>query len=430
MASFSSSSRLFPNLAALLVWVVFCGCNALLSKADPWPIAPAVSQSLGDATLSVASLRFSKNRADPTAHQLLLLSDLLCVLRKDKVLYLRGLLESGAKIPSQAFGPATNERDLAGHLRKFAGAKPSHFQLLLFCSSNLLDPNRKELIVAMQRARRRGLNTDFEYLLRNVDRPIPPFALNPPYASELSPEDAKALANLAAEYAAKELAENPKSIKGKRITALGLLVDPENEELLYQMTLLEMGEPNQGVSHTSPKEYLLHKLGKISIRRGNSRLLNNLLHASMVEIQPDRFTSIVFLQKIKQQGIKIDFESVALEYEQFLKKKKRSPAPSSSHVPERELLDANLSNLLVGKRWILTNWHTKQTWFISFRRTSKSIFKPEGKCEGKQGNKLHTWMSWKIRDSVLVIDGYAKYAYDWKSSVWRQANGKKDSFLR
>jgi len=31
---------------------------------------------------------------------------------------------------------------------------------------------------------------------------------------------------------------------------------------------------------------------------------------------------------------------------------------------------------------------------------------------------------------VLIVDGYARYAYDSDSKAWRQANGQKDSFLR
>ena len=430
MTVLSFNSRIFCRSAVMLTVIVCCGNNPLLSKAVPWPIAPEVSQSLGEATLSVASKRFSENRADPTAHKLLQLSDLLCVLTKDKVFYLKGLLESGAKIPAQAFGPATNERDLARHLRQFAGTRPSYFQLLLFSSSDLLDPNRKELIVAMQRAKRRGLSTDFEYLLRNASQPIPAFGLTLPYMSELPRDEGKALADLAAEYATEKLNKKPESLLGKRMIALGLLVDPENEELLYRMTLLAMGKPGEMVSLGSAKEPLLHKLGEISLRRGNSTLLNNLLHASMVEIEPDRFSSIVFLQKTKEQGIKIDFESIALEYEQFLKGRVRAITPSPAPLPEGKKLDAKLGNLLVGRKWTLTNWHTKETWFFNFRKTSKSFFKPQGKCEGKRGNNMHTWSSWKIKGGVLIIDGYARYAYDSVSQEWRQANGKKDSFLR
>ena len=150
----------------------------------------------------------------------------------------------------------------------------------------------------------------------------------------------------------------------------------------------------------------------------------------MVEIEPNRFSSIVFLQKTKEQGIKTDFESIALEYEQFLKSRTKVPTLSASPHSEREKLDAKLGNLLVGRKWRLTNWQTKQTWFFNFRKTSKSFFKPQGKCEGKHGNNMHTWSSWKIKGGVLVIDGYAKYAYDSVSQEWRQANGKKDSFLR
>jgi hypothetical protein len=267
-------------------------------------------------------------------------------------------------------------------------------------------------------------------LLRNASEPIPTFGLTPPYMSELPRDEGMALANLAAEYAAKELAVNRENLTGKRMIALGLLVDPENKELLYQLTLLGMGKPSETNSHASPKEPLLDKLAETSIRRGNSTLFNNLLHASMIAIQPDRFTSVVFLQRTKERGLKTDFESIALEYEQLLKKRDQGPPLPPSRVPKGGLLNAKLGNLLVGKRWTLTNQNTKETWFFRFRRTSKSIFKPQGKCEGKHGNNLHTWNSWQIKDSVLVIDGYAKYAYDWKSQVWRQANGKKDSFLR
>ena len=429
MTALSFNSRMFCNSVLMLTLIAGCGNYPLLSKTDPWPIAPKVSQILGEATLSVASKRFSENRADPTAHKLLRLSELLCSLKGDKVFYLKGLLESGAKIPAQAFGPATNERDLARHLRRFAGTRLSYFQLLLFSSSDLLAPNTKELIVAIQRAKRRGLSTDFEYLLRNASQPIPAFGLTPPYMSELPRDTGKTLANLAAEYATEKLNENRESLLGKRMVALGLLVDPENEELLYLTSVLGMGKPSERVSRPSIKNPLLQKLGETSIRKGNSTLLNNLLHASMVEIEPNRFASIVFLQKTKEQGIKTDFESIALEYEQFLKAEK-GPPPPPPPPPEVEKPDAKLGNLLVGKKWTLTNWHTKETWFFNFRKTSNSFFKPQGKCEGKRGNNLHTWSSWKIKGGVLVIDGYARYAYDSVSKEWKQANGKKDSFLR
>jgi len=136
------------------------------------------------------------------------------------------------------------------------------------------------------------------------------------------------------------------------------------------------------------------------------------------------------LEKSKGKGGKTDFESIALEYEQFLKSRKSDPTPPSSSVPEGQIRNATLCNLLVAKTWKLTNWQTKQTWFVTFRRTSNSTFNPHGTCEGKQGNKLHTWRFWKIKDGVLIIDGYARYAYDSVSKAWRQANGQKDSFLR
>ena len=430
MTALAFNFRFFWHSAAILIMIASHSINPLLSKAYPFPILPEVSQSLGEATLSVASTRFSANRADPTAHKLLLLSELLCSLKRDKVLYLKGLIRTGAKIPTRTFGPATNEKDLAGHLRRFAGTKLSHFQLLLLSASLELDPSVKESIVAMQRAKRRGLNTDFEYLLNNIGRPVPSFGQAPPYVAEVPMQKGRDLANLAAEYAAGELSENKESLKGKRMIALGLLVAPENENLLYQMSLLETGKPTQRFSQTSPKEPLLKKLREISLRKENSSLLNNLIHASMVEIQPDAFSSIVFLEKAKGKGIKTDFESIALEYEQFLKSRKAVPTPSSSSVPEGEIRNATLCNLLVAKTWRLTNWQTKQTWFVTFRRTSKSTFNPHGTCEGKRGNKLHTWSSWKIKGGVLIIDGYARYAYDSVSKEWRQANGKKDGFLR
>ena len=94
------------------------------------------------------------------------------------------------------------------------------------------------------------------------------------------------------------------------------------------------------------------------------------------------------------------------------------------------ILDASLSNLLVGKQWNLVSKHTNETWFFRFRRTTISRFSPEGKCKGTRGNKLHTWNSWKIKDGILVIDGYAKYLYDKQTKNWKQADGKKDSILR
>lgn len=430
MTASSFNFRSYCHSAAMIGLLACQTINPLFSKTNPLPILPEVSQSLGEATLSVASTRFSIDRSDPTAHKLLRLSELLCSLKEDKVFYLKGLLRTGAKIPAQAFGPATNEKDLARHLRRFAGTKLSHFQLLLLSSSLHLDPSIKESIVAMQRAKRRGLNTDFEYLLKNIGRPVPSFGLAPPFVAEVPPQKGKALANLAAEYAARELSENRESLKGKRLIALGLLIDPENQELLYQMSLLETGKPTQRFSQTSPKEPLLKKLREISLRKENSALLNNLLHASMVAIQPDSYSSIVFLEKTKGKGVKTDFESIALEYEQFLKSRKSDPAPSSSSTPEGEIRNATLCNLLVAKTWRLTNWQTKQTWFVTFRRTSKSTFNPHGTCEGKQGNKLHTWRFWKIKDGILIIDGYARYAYDSASKAWRQANGQKDNFLR
>ena len=81
--------------------------------------------------------------------------------------------------------------------------------------------------------------------------------------------------------------------------ALGLLIDPENQELLYQMSLLETGKPTQRFSQTSPKEPLLKKLREISLRKENSTLLNNLLHASMVAIQIGLLQFDCFLGKNK-----------------------------------------------------------------------------------------------------------------------------------
>ena len=133
-------------------------------------------------------------------------------------------------------------------------------------------------------------------------------------------------------------------------------------------------------------------------------------------------------KKQRKKGPK-PISSIALEYEQSSRVGNRPHSFIILYAGRRDTKRDSLQ-FAKAKTWRLTNWQTKQTWFVTFRRTSKSTFNPHGTCEGKQGNKLHTWRFWKIKDGVLIIDGYAKYAYDSASKAWRQANGQKDNFLR
>lgn len=414
---------------ALLCWTV-----SLRAETEPLPIAPKVSQDIGEAALSVASKRLSVNRADPVAYKLLALSESLCS-EKDNIYYLKGLLDSGSPIRPLIFGPITNEQRLAKYLTKFADSqkKPSYFQLLLLSSANMLAPQRRELLIALQRAKRRGLDTDFDSLLRNARNPLPLSGMAPPYATELDKMQASTLARLSTEFAANKLAKNIDSLEAKRMISFGLLVDPENEHILYLLALLEIGRTDQIKSTDQTTGLLLSKLIETSRRKDNSFSLNLLLHKSILILRPDRFDSVVFLQKAKELGRQISFEGIAIGYEQALRDKQslsteKNMAKSVHTVPTPRFLDASLSNLLVAKQWRLLSKQTNETWFFQFRRTT-SIFNPEGKCEGSRGNKLHSWNSWKIKSGILVIDGYAKYSYDPKSKKWKQADGKKNSIL-
>jgi len=427
--SFTFGCSIRPAYALTLA--LCCLNTSLYPTNKAVPIDPEVSQSIGEAALSVASERFSKDRADPVGYKLLALSDFLCS-KKDNVFYLKGLLNSGSPIRPIKFGPITNEEALATHLTKFANnlKKPSYFQLVLLSSANTLAPQRRDLLIALQRAKRRGLDMDFYRLLRNTRNPLPPSGLTPPYPPELEKKQASELASLATELAASELVQDNDSLEGRRMISLGLLLDPENEHLLYLLALWEIGLIDQIPVSKPRKDILLAKLIATSRQRDNSFSLNLLLHRSILMLRPDRFDSVVFLQKAKELGRQITFESIALEYEQLLKDKRQLPEePKTQSVPTSNVLDASLCNLLVGKRWNLVSKHSNQTWFFRFWRTT-SIFKPSGKCEGARGNKLHTWNSWKIKDGTLLIDGYAKYFYDRESKSWKQADGKKDSVLR
>jgi len=410
-----------------------CCAISLRSETKPLPISPKVSQDIGEAALSVASKRFSEDRADPVAYKLLALSESLCS-DKDNIFYLKGLLDSGSPIKPLIFGPITNEQALATYLTKFAGSlkKPSYFQLVLLSSASMLDPKRRDLLIALQRAKRRGLDMGYYGLLRNARNPLPLSGMTPPFAPELDKKHASSLARLSTEFAANKLAGNVDSLEAKRMLYLGLLVDPENEHLLYLLALLDMGRIDQIPVTKPPDELLLTKLIETSRRRDNSFSLNLLLHRSILILKPDRFDSVVFLQKAKELGRSTSFERIAMGYEQARRDQQKifPEKPKTKPVSTRKVLDASLSNLLVGKQWNLVSKQTNETWFFRFRRTTSSIFSPEGKCEGSRGNKLHTWNSWKIKDGTLIIDGYAKYLYDQQAKNWKQADGKKDSILR
>ena len=431
------SFKFTNSIRSLLAFTgALCCCAiSLHSKTKPLPISPKVSQDIGEAALSVASKRFSKDRADPVAYKLLALSETLCS-DKDNIFYLKGLLDSGSPIKPLTFGPITNEQALAKYLTKFAGSlkKPSYFQLVLLSSASMLDPKGRDLLIALQRAKRRGLDMGYYSLLRNASDPLPLSGMIPPFAPELDKKQASTLARLSTEFAASKLAGNIDSSEAKRMIYLGLLLDPENEHVLYLLALLETGRIDQMLLAKPPNDLLLTKLIQTSRRRENSFSLNLLLHRSILILKPDRFDSVVFLQKAKELGRATSFERIAIGYEQARRDQQKIlpkiEMPEAKPVPTSELLDASLSNLLVGKQWKLVSKHTNETWFFRFRRTTSSVFSPEGKCEGARGNKLHTWNSWKIKNATLVIDGYAKYLYDQKAKNWKQADGKQDSVLR
>ena len=429
------SCKLSNSIRSLLAFTGGLCCCAISLRAEtkPLPISPKVSQGIGEAALSVASKRFSKDRADPVAYKLLALSETLCS-DKDNIFYLKGLLDSGSPIKPLTFGPITDERGLAKYLTRFAESlkKPSYFQLVLLSSASMLDPQRRDLLIALQRAKRRGLDMGYYSLLRNASDPLPLSGMIPPFAPELDNDQASTLARLSTEFAASKLAGNIDSLEAKRMIYLGLLLDPENEHILYLLALLETGRIDQMPVAKPRNDLLLTKLIETSRRRENSFSLNLLIHRSILILKPDRFDSVVFLQKAKELGRVTSFERIAIEYEQARRDQQRifPDKPETKPVPTSELLDASLSNLLVGKQWKLVSKHTNETWFFRFRRTTSSVFSPEGKCEGARGNKLHTWKSWKIKNGTLVIDDYAKYLYDKKAKNWKQADGKKDSVLR
>ena len=82
--SFTFGCSIRPAYALTLA---LCCLNTNLYPANKTvPIDPEVSQSIGEAALSVASERFSKDRADPAGYKLLALSDFLCS-KKDNIFY-------------------------------------------------------------------------------------------------------------------------------------------------------------------------------------------------------------------------------------------------------------------------------------------------------------------------------------------------------
>ena len=71
----------------------------------------------------------------------------------------------------------------------------------------------------------------------------------------------------------------------------------------------------------------------------------------------------------------------------------------------------------------------KDEWFFEFRSIGTATA-AQGTCKGNRGRYVHNWKSWKIRNSILTIDGYQTFKYDEVRRQWVQANGRTEMYLR
>lgn len=394
-------------------------------------VDPALAENLANGTVGVAAKRLSLNPADLTGRRLL---QFAAVLDNDNpnLRYLAALVNLGKPIDPAKIPVNVTEDQYIGYLLKLANLeKPSYYRLLLYNVVGMLDSTQRVAITELYRARENGLVADFAGVIKRLNNTFP-ILLTPPKPL-LAATMAKSLADGASKLAEQKFrTDGRQSEAGLYLMQFAVAIDPSNENAFFLKAMLLGNHPLQEIASSATGDAYFDYLKKIvqTIDHENIRLL---LHHILLIKNPEDPLSITSLKSAQSRGKDIKFQSLI----ESLNRQTASAAaatalpilpPNTPPLDER-LKNSRLRDTLVSRKWTFNSLTTQQQWFFEFIPIGKAI-EARGNCRGRRGNHLHSWKSWEVRDSILIIDGYVKFKYDERRRQWIPLSGPVNMYFR
>ena len=256
--------------------------------------------------------------------------------------------------------------------------------------------------------------------------------------SLLSVSKAKRLGDGATKLAQlKFFGEGRQSVAGLNLMQFALAIDPKNENALYLKALLLGNQPLQAIAIDITEEVFFAYIRQILGETENETVKLLLLHLSLIKDPKDQVVR-GYLQKAQLEGKDIAFQSLvaSLNRQTYAGSSIDSGPfgggpvkPTGKPTLDEQLKNSQLRDVLVSRKWTLYNLQAKEEWFFEFRPIGAATA-AQGTCKGSRGRYIHNWKSWKIRNSILTIDGYQTFKYDEVRRQWVQANGRTEMYLR
>ena len=410
------------------------GASSVTQVAERVPgLDPALAKNLADGAVGLAAKRLSSNPVGESGKRLLQFASALDPTNEN-LLYLKALIGLGRPIdPAVIPVKVTDEEYVAYLLHLGKTQNPSYFRLLLYHMVYSLNPVNRIANVKLQLARERGVVADFDGTIKRLSNTFPP--PRPLPRPILPPATAKDLADGTARLAGgKFQTEGVTSNTGLYLMQLAGAIDPANESVLYIKALLLGNLPLTEINLELNQEAYFANLKNIIQHSENETVTLLLHHLSLVKDPTDR-SATVALQKAKVEGKDTEFQALvdSLKQQTYAASSMTSPGGAGASKPpptlDQRLKNSQLKDTLVSRKWVLTSLKTREDWFFDFHHTG-SRTEAGGTCHGRRGQRIHSWKSWTIDNSILIIDDYMKFKYDARLRQWVLADGRKGMFLR
>ena len=414
------------------------GAPVAPASAAAFPVSNAVVKSIANASVMVAAQRLSLNLNDGVALKLLQLSERLDA-SNEKVLYLKGLMDAKQAIPPGALGGRVDELAFAKYLLDLAQKqKPSFFQILCYSTMGMLQPGNRTVTVELYKMRQIGVSTDFDSALRQLNLQFPMHLIKPPLPPALPAASAKRIAEGAVKLAEREFLASRQNPKGLQMLQFAKAIHPANPNAQLLEALLTSGQPISGIYTEVTEQAFFGYLNQALETAKAKPALLLLIHSVILQYNPTAFKSVVAMQNAKKANLPTDFRTILARFNQsrrvVVAPTRPNPgagptAPPTSASLDARLKNAQMVNLLTGRRWTLYDKSKGEQWFFEFRAVGPPS-NAQGKCTGRRGVSTHSWRQWVIRNGVLVVDGYAKYVFDKLTKQWKQADGGSATLIQ
>ncbi|MFP6854431.1 MAG: hypothetical protein VB980_01505, partial [Opitutales bacterium] len=309
--------------------------------------------------------------------------------------------------------------------------EPTYFRLLLYNVVAMLDSTERNAIMELYRARENGLVADFDGVQKRLRNTFP--TLPPPPKPLLPAPTAKALADGASKLAAsKFLKDGRQSEAGIYLMQFAVAIDPANENAFFLKALLLGNHPFQEIAGVVTEDAYFTFLKKVIQGAPNDSIVLLLNHILLMNNASDA-TAIGALTAAKSAGKDIQFQSLieVLNRETIAASASTQIIALPPGTPSRDdrLLNSQLRDKLVSRKWSFHSLTTQQQWLFEFTPIGKAI-ESRGNCKGRRGRAVHAWKKWEVRDLMLIIDGYVKFKFDDRRRQWIPAQGSENMYFR